>query len=332
MLATAPTTPLAAASSAESVSNFRAVLSSQALLNQLRAHYATGCLLSDLVQAQGDQFIVKAIVEVEGRALASALASASTVEAAEDRARIRVLAVLGISATAPYVSSNVSSNMSSMAVPMADIAEVAGPIAGSIARPGVDVSVAKGIPGVASGATSGVTSRAASGDSGVNAEPGANSATPKRKTKAEKAKLEKGNPEDPIASVAVLDREAEVTVASSVSPLVAAIPGASAMDLPMDLPVEAFEPMEYEYIPEEEPAFMAAEPAEPPMDLSDAIAQIGAEIDRIGWTKKQGSAYLQETYGKRTRAELTEAELFAFLKYLKSLPSKMQPNLSQIPF
>ena len=68
------------------------------------------------------------------------------------------------------------------------------------------------------------------------------------------------------------------------------------------------------------------------LDLSDAIAQIGMEIDRIGWTKKQGSAYLQQTYGKRTRAELTETELFGFLNYLKSMPAKLQPQLSQLPF
>jgi hypothetical protein len=66
--------------------------------------------------------------------------------------------------------------------------------------------------------------------------------------------------------------------------------------------------------------------------LSDVIAQIGTEIDRIGWSKKQGSAYLQGTYGKRTRAELTEPELVAFLTYLKSLPAKVQPALTDLPF
>lgn len=68
-------------------------------------------------------------------------------------------------------------------------------------------------------------------------------------------------------------------------------------------------------------------PAPEPIDLSDAIAQIGAEIERIGWTKKQGSTYLQDTYGKKTRAELDEDELIEFLHYLKALPSK-----GQIPF
>lgn len=65
-------------------------------------------------------------------------------------------------------------------------------------------------------------------------------------------------------------------------------------------------------------------PAPEPIDLSDAIAQIGTEIERIGWTKKQGSTYLQDTYGKKTRAELDEDELIEFLHYLKALPSKGQ--------
>jgi hypothetical protein len=80
------------------------------------------------------------------------------------------------------------------------------------------------------------------------------------------------------------------------------------------------------------PVVVPAAPIDYGLDLSDAIAQIGMEIDRIGWTKKQGSAYLQQTYGKRTRAELTETELFCFLNYLKSMPAKLQPQLSQIPF
>jgi hypothetical protein len=69
-------------------------------------------------------------------------------------------------------------------------------------------------------------------------------------------------------------------------------------------------------------------PMPDPIDLSDAIAQIGTEIERIGWTKKQGSTYLQDTYGKKTRAELDEDELIEFLHYLKALPGKN----SQIPF
>jgi hypothetical protein len=60
---------------------------------------------------------------------------------------------------------------------------------------------------------------------------------------------------------------------------------------------------------------------EKPIDLSDVIAQIDTEIDRIGWTKKQGSNHLQQVYGKKTRAELIDYELLEFLGYLRSLPA-----------
>jgi hypothetical protein len=56
-------------------------------------------------------------------------------------------------------------------------------------------------------------------------------------------------------------------------------------------------------------------------DLSSLISQIGVEIDRIGWSKRQGSTYLQKTYGKRTRSELTDDELEDFLTYLNTQPS-----------
>ena len=58
------------------------------------------------------------------------------------------------------------------------------------------------------------------------------------------------------------------------------------------------------------------------MDLSDAIAQIGLLMEQVGWDKKQGVAYLQETYGKRTRAELTDQELMTFLGHLQTLVQK----------
>ena len=89
-----------------------------------------------------------------------------------------------------------------------------------------------------------------------------------------------------------------------------------------------FNHSESEMVYEPEPEELAPEP----IDLSDAIAQIGTEIERIGWTKKQGSTYLQQTYGKKTRAELTEDELLEFLHYLKALPSQGHPSLGQLPF
>ncbi len=58
-----------------------------------------------------------------------------------------------------------------------------------------------------------------------------------------------------------------------------------------------------------------------PIDLSDVIAQTSVELKRLGWTDAQGRTYLQRTYNKRSRQQLTDEELLAFLRHLESLPS-----------
>ena len=62
------------------------------------------------------------------------------------------------------------------------------------------------------------------------------------------------------------------------------------------------------------------EEVQSPIALDDLIAQISVQIERVGWTKKQGSIYLVETYSKKTRAELTDEQLEEFHQYLSFLP------------
>ena len=54
-----------------------------------------------------------------------------------------------------------------------------------------------------------------------------------------------------------------------------------------------------------------------PVDLSDVIAQTDVELRRLGWTSVQGREYLEKTYGKRSRQQLTDDELMSFLLYLE---------------
>ncbi|MFM2432900.1 MAG: hypothetical protein RLZZ511_4114 [Cyanobacteriota bacterium] len=58
-----------------------------------------------------------------------------------------------------------------------------------------------------------------------------------------------------------------------------------------------------------------------PTDVSDLISQIGVQMERVGWTKNQGSNFLAGAYGKRTRAELTAGEMLSFLAHLKTVPT-----------
>lgn len=57
-----------------------------------------------------------------------------------------------------------------------------------------------------------------------------------------------------------------------------------------------------------------------PINLSDVIAQTDIELRRLGWTVETGREYLEQTYNKRSRHELSEEELIQFLCYLEGLP------------
>ena len=55
-----------------------------------------------------------------------------------------------------------------------------------------------------------------------------------------------------------------------------------------------------------------------PVDLSDIIAQTDVEMARLGWSNLQGRSYLEKTFNKRSRQQLTDEELLTFLLYLES--------------
>ncbi|HIK45670.1 MAG TPA: hypothetical protein IGR64_12425 [Leptolyngbyaceae cyanobacterium M65_K2018_010] len=57
------------------------------------------------------------------------------------------------------------------------------------------------------------------------------------------------------------------------------------------------------------------------VDLSDIIAQTDVELQRLGWGVSQGREFLEKTYGKRSRHDLTDEELLEFLLFLETQPS-----------
>ena len=49
--------------------------------------------------------------------------------------------------------------------------------------------------------------------------------------------------------------------------------------------------------------------------------QTDLEIKRLGWTKDDGQEFLRSRYGKRSRLQLTDEQLWEFLQYLKAQPN-----------
>lgn len=54
------------------------------------------------------------------------------------------------------------------------------------------------------------------------------------------------------------------------------------------------------------------------VDFSQIIDQTTIEMKRLQWTQDEGKKYLLETYGKKSRHLLSDNELIEFLKYLKT--------------
>ncbi len=104
---------------------------------------------------------------------------------------------------------------------------------------------------------------------------------------------------------------------TATKPVPAAAP---ATDFKFDLPLST--PPEPEPEPViEEASPVAPAPVEETLDFSDIIARSDVELKRLGWTSEQGRNYLLETYGKRSRQLLSDAELLEFLRFLESQPS-----------
>ncbi|MEN9221166.1 MAG: hypothetical protein Q6M04_01875 [Thermostichus sp. BF3_bins_97] len=63
-------------------------------------------------------------------------------------------------------------------------------------------------------------------------------------------------------------------------------------------------------------------------DLSDIIAQTDVELQRIGWSAKEGREFLENRFQKKSRHQLSDAELREFLRYLKQQPPRLNRETS----
>lgn len=311
------------------------------LFIQLQTRYPTSGLLTELVQIHADHFVVRALVQLGSLTLATSLSTAITVEQAEDQARLRVLALLGIHPTPSGVPTMPVPSFSTSAKPLThtskDMTRFPEALAldgsafqdgaPSIAVPGGEAAIAPSLPFPAVAFEPVLMSDVPVSFSTPSVD--ASAATPY----VPKMALDAFDaPPDGV----LLDRDDA--------------PDDDAPSYYDDEPFEEPEPPTVEEASSDRASTVGAappateEPApksksrkpdaskEPPApetdtsgsasrDLSSLISQIGVEIDRIGWSKRQGSTYLQKTYGKKTRSELTDDELEDFLTYLNTQPS-----------
>lgn len=238
------------------------------MFDRFRVRYPQGCLISELLTIENGNYVVRSLVQVEGVTLATGLATADQIEIAEDRARTRALAVLGIIST-PETKEPESALVSPILTP-----QLSATVSGESVSPNDPSSLLPEAPPI--------------------------NTTPLPETQP----LFSTPPGNAIADFT--PQEVDIPVLKHHSPL--------------DTPT--FTPPKSEFESASQGLWSGSTAIlEENLSREEMMARTGIETKRLGWTSEQGRDYLQATYGKKGRSQLTDRELREFLVYLEAQPT-----------
>ena len=271
---------------------------------QFRAIYPTGQLICELLTVHHGKFVVRCLVQVDAKTLATGMSAAESIEEAEDRARLRAIALLGLDAAQPAIAPVASSTVS--VVPVAIPAPVAVvPVAAPVAPVPVPVAAPAPIalpvleqPLTTDNFAISHQSNFVNTQSPLIEEPIAPAPIP--------------DPLPPMVDRSVAGSRQEFDSDAWLS--------SSYGEPRSEAPVSTSSQTEFlqsaAEVRELEPISVGI-PSDAIEDISETIAQIEAILKRLKWTKKQESDCLQQSYGKMSQGLLSAAELLDFVDYLQ---------------
>lgn len=278
---------------------------------QFRVTYPTGQLISELIAIHNGKFVVRALVQVDGMTVATGLAAADTVELAEDAARLRSLALLGLNASTPTLET----------VPVSPVAV-----------PEVPVS----------------TDRLATSpqSSFINPQPLPTplAYTPEPVKHAYSPPIASVPPEpqqfdsdawlgssyrEPAMDPPTLSSSLETSPALSGTRLSGAELSEPTDDSEVIAQIDVLlkrlkwtKDQEAEYLVQNygkrSQSLLSGEELRDFLDYLEIFGKTTEQIKRIGWGTKQGREYLELTYSKISRHHLNKQELIEFLQYLET--------------
>lgn len=266
----------------------------QSLLAQFQLRYPTASLIAELLMIHDGNYVVRAMVQLGGTILVSGMAAAADIELAEDRAKVRALETLTLQPAPNAYELQVRLN--------ADDRQLE-----PVAQPPLLAQLPK-----FEQADSMPASKLVSPEELPEPIPSLdNLHEPETETFLEEISEE-------IESDSRLpQREAVLATGSTIAALESTVTPVETTIAPPPVTGSSWSDL-----PAPEP-----ETSHATTDLSDVIAQTTVELKRLGWTNAKGRTHLEQTYGKRSRQQLTDSELLDFLRCLES-----QPSPSQTPF
>jgi hypothetical protein len=306
---------------------------------QFRASYPTGQLISELLTVHNGKFVVRCLIQVDNKTLATGISAAESVEEAEDRARWRSLAVLGFDSSQPVEESVSSPRTAAVPTP---VSVVPAPLP-ALEIPSAPEKIAPShqsnfvntqsklteepiaaIPDPAPGSgllptvdrveTTGFGSKQLDSDAWLSSSYGEPLQEPELPT-PDQTELPQGAAE-----------------LRELQPLVVGIPSDSIEDSSDTIAqIDAIlkrlqwkkkqesDCLEHNYGKLSQGVLSTAELIDF-REYLEIYSQTTDEIKRLGWSPSQGKDYLKQGYGKEARHFLNKEELLDFLQYLESLP------------
>ena len=291
---------------------------------QFRALYPTGQLICELLTIHHGKFVVRCLVQVDGKTLATGMSAAESVEDAEDRARSRSIALLAF--PAPVAAVPVPAPVAAVPVPL-PVLEM--PVTEKISLPHQSSFVNTEVK--------------------LNAEPIAPIPEPLPPI-VDRAEVPEFVPKQ-IDSDAWLSssygepiKELEVPNTSQSELSQGAAEVRELQPIAIGIPSDAIEDdsdtiaqidgifkrqrwnkktetdcLEQLYGKSSQRELSSEELADF-LEYLEIYSRTTEEIKRLGWTANQGKDYLNQGYGKAARHLLKQEELLDFLQYLESLP------------
>ncbi|GCL48513.1 hypothetical protein NIES3804_00630 [Microcystis aeruginosa NIES-3804] len=256
------------------------------MLQKLRQRYPQVALISELVQIDHGKYIVRSIVEIEGKTVVTGLAAADTVEIAEDRARERALLLLEAEST-----------------PDLQLVEKISPNNISLLE-----DLPKPVPSTKKSTKTAKVTEIPRPEAKIEPELPQVQDIPPAKIEPELPQVE----DIPPAKIEPeLPQVKDIPLPEPEPLLLETEP--DNYSLLSELPEEAS--LTEEETPAPEPVVVIPEE----IDYSVLKTKIDVEMKRLAWTTEKGREYLISSYGKKSRLLLTNEELLEFYNYLSSI-------------
>ncbi|WP_017719287.1 hypothetical protein [Kamptonema formosum] len=287
------------------------------MFDQFRDRYSTGCLISELVTIYQGKYVVRALVTVEGATLASGLAAAETLEQAEDQARIRALAVLGILPNAAEKMSALTGSHTP-ALPVQPQVKSSFQLEKSFS--------ADPLGGRSSGGTQKTSPPAGSAQKSPLTSPAVSPAAPAPPPPATDNWYSSADPtrlwvppaSGPDFSESLPFTDMETALTGEPSDLSDALAKIEVTLKRLRVSSKQEQDFLERTYGKSELALLDETEVQQFLEYLEVYDKTSDEINRLGWRPDEGKAYLQKAYGKEGRIQLTREQLDEFLKYLKT--------------